>query len=90
MDKFRQVYSPYYRNWLTILNGNIPRYLENCPMPHANAESIHKSAKFASLFGTPVPVSIPGFELDEEDRKRMQEVWPAGEDVAEEVLLHVY
>jgi deoxyribodipyrimidine photo-lyase len=84
-----QVYSPYQRNWLTILNSNIPHYLENCPKPHANSESIYKKEQFASLFETPVPVYIPGFELDDDDRKKMQEVWPAGEDVAEKVLFKV-
>lgn len=48
--------------------------------------SIHETGQFASLFDTRVPASIPGFELDDEDRKKMQEVWPAGEKVAEKVL----
>jgi deoxyribodipyrimidine photo-lyase len=42
--------------------------------------------QFASLFDTPVPASIPGFELDDDDRKKIQEVWPAGENVAEKVM----
>jgi hypothetical protein len=42
--------------------------------------------QFASLFHTSVPASIPGFELADDDRMKMQEVWPAGEDVAEKVL----
>jgi deoxyribodipyrimidine photo-lyase len=80
-----QVYSPYQRNWLSVLNNNIPHYLEDCPKPHANPESIYKTKQFASLFETPVPIYVPKFELDDDDRKKMQEVWPAGEDVAEKV-----
>ncbi|KAF8076516.1 FAD binding domain of DNA photolyase-domain-containing protein [Lyophyllum atratum] len=80
------VYSPYQRNWLTVLNGNIPYYLEDCPMPESNSDSIHESKKFASLFETPVPTAVDGFELEEEDAKRMCEVWPAGEGVAAEIL----
>ncbi|KAF8238795.1 hypothetical protein L208DRAFT_1240741 [Tricholoma matsutake] len=85
-NKTYAVYSPYLRNWLTALNKNIPYYLENCPKPHANSVSIHETGQFASLFDTRVPASIPGFELDDEDRKKMQEVWPAGEKVAEKIL----
>ncbi|RDB22583.1 Deoxyribodipyrimidine photo-lyase [Hypsizygus marmoreus] len=80
------VYSPYQRNWLTVLNANIPYYLEDCPRPHANLDSIHTSNEFAPLFMTPVPQAIPGFELDDADMRRMEEVWPAGENVAHEIL----
>jgi deoxyribodipyrimidine photo-lyase len=84
-----QVYSPYQHQWLIALNKNIPYYLEDCPKPHENSESIRKLDQFASLFDTPVPASVPGFELDDVDRKKMQEVWPASESVAEKVLVTI-
>ncbi|KAG5639252.1 hypothetical protein H0H81_004913 [Sphagnurus paluster] len=83
--KYYAVYSPYQRNWLTVLNNNIPYYLEDCPKPHPNPASIHDSKKFAPLFETPVPDSLEGFELTEEGSKKMRDIWPAGEDVAAEV-----
>ncbi|GLB33926.1 putative DNA photolyase [Lyophyllum shimeji] len=85
-NKSYAVYSPYQRNWLAAVNHNIPHYLEDCPKPQPNSKSIHKSKKFAPLFDTPVPDVVDGFELQEDDRKRMCEFWPAGEDVASEIL----
>ncbi|KAJ6598937.1 FAD binding domain of DNA photolyase-domain-containing protein [Mycena vulgaris] len=80
------VYTPYQKAWLAKLNANIPYYLENCPAPHANPESVRTLAQFSALFDTPVPHSIPGFELDPVDRAKMEEVWPAGEPKAHDIL----
>ncbi|KAG6911209.1 hypothetical protein DXG01_003076 [Tephrocybe rancida] len=80
------VYSPYQRNWLTALNGNIPHYLENCPKPQPNSASVRKSKKFASLFETPVPAAVEGYELKADDSKTMREVFPEGEEAASQVL----
>jgi deoxyribodipyrimidine photo-lyase len=82
-----QVYSPYQRNWLTILNANIPYYLEDCTKPDPNTNAIYASKILAALFETPVPLFVPGFELQEADRRKMGEVWPAGEDAAHKVCL---
>lgn|ERR1700722_4923718 len=77
-----KVYSPYQRNWLSKLNGNIPFYLEDCPPPEPNLDSIRTSDTYGPLFDFSVPDAIDGFELREEDRKLMAEIWPAGTDVA--------
>ena len=60
-------------------------YLEDCPPPFPNNESIRSSDLFGILFDAPVPNMIEGFELDDEDRTIMEKVWPEGEDVAAEV-----
>jgi hypothetical protein len=70
------------------VNRRISYYVENCPDPQANPESIRASPKFGPLFNTLVPSCVPGFELEEHDLQKMKEVWPAGEKVAEEVYLN--
>ncbi|KIK68010.1 hypothetical protein GYMLUDRAFT_155610 [Collybiopsis luxurians FD-317 M1] len=80
------VYSPYQRNWLQTLNGAHDRYLKDFPEPHPNADGIREDAQFSKLFDSEVPKSVAGFELEEKDFKRMNTIWPAGEDVARKVL----
>ncbi|KAJ7764998.1 FAD binding domain of DNA photolyase-domain-containing protein [Mycena maculata] len=80
------VFTPYQKVWLTKLNANTPHYLANYPKPHPNPESVRTSLKFAPLFDSVVPESVPGFELDPADRAKMEEVWPAGETVAHDIL----
>lgn len=80
-----QVYSPYQRQWVATINANISYYLEDCPPPLPNNESIRYSDLFGTLFDVPVPNVVEGFELDSADRAIMEKVWPEGEDVATEV-----
>ncbi|KAJ7904641.1 FAD binding domain of DNA photolyase-domain-containing protein [Mycena olivaceomarginata] len=80
------VYSPYQKAWLKTLNANIPHFLENYPEPHPNSESVHTMAKFGALFDSLVPESVVSFELDPADRAKMEQVWPAGETAANEIL----
>ncbi|KAK7060513.1 DNA photolyase phr1 [Paramarasmius palmivorus] len=85
-NKAYAVYSPFERNWIATLNEDLDYYLKEYPSPEANPTSIKESKKFSELFDTQVPESIPGFELEEGDRKAMLEVWPAGEEHAQKVL----
>ncbi|KAJ6539467.1 DNA photolyase, FAD-binding/Cryptochrome [Mycena capillaripes] len=80
------VYTPFQKVWLNKLNANIPHFLETCPGPHPNAESVRATPKFSALFDSVVPESVPGFELDPADREKMEQVWPAGETAATEIL----
>ncbi|THV08429.1 hypothetical protein K435DRAFT_832911 [Dendrothele bispora CBS 962.96] len=80
------VYSPYQRNWLATLNNDVPAFIDESPKPHANSKQVRESKEFSHLFEAPVPKSIPGFELDQQDQKIMETVWPAGEDVALKIL----
>lgn len=79
------MYSPYQRLWLATLNDNIPYYLEDCPTPKANGESIRTNEKFSALFEKEVPKELEGHVLEPHDKSKMEEVWPAGEDAAREV-----
>lgn len=80
------VYSPYQRNWLATLNANLAYFLEDCPFPEANEESIRSLEPFSCLFETPVPSSLDGFQLTENDQEKMREVWPEGEKFAADIL----
>jgi deoxyribodipyrimidine photo-lyase len=80
-----QVYSPYWRNWIDTLNGSLDEYIEESPKPLSNPESIRQDKKLSPLFKTPVPDTIEGFELDENDSAKMEEYWPAGESAAKQV-----
>lgn len=53
-DKTYTMYSPYQRNWIGKLNGNIPYYLENCEPPKHNADGVHESTTISPLFDTPI------------------------------------
>lgn len=62
-------------------------YLEECPDPSPNDKDCRLSEKFAPLFDAPIPEELKGFELEDDDKKKMCEVWPEGEDVALKVSL---
>lgn len=81
-----QVYSPYRRLWLKTANQNLGHYLHEASFPEANEGSIRESEIFGPLFETPIPDSIPGFELEAADKAKMAEIWPEGESKANEVI----
>ncbi|KAL1671716.1 DNA photolyase, FAD-binding/Cryptochrome [Schizophyllum commune] len=80
------VYSPFQRLWLATLNDYQGRFLDPSSEPAANHKSVRKHEKLGELFNGTVPDSVEGFELDEDDRKKMAEYWPAGEEAALLVL----
>ena len=43
------------------------------------------SEQLAALFGTPILEELDGFELENDDKRKMHEVWPEGEEVAVKV-----
>jgi deoxyribodipyrimidine photo-lyase len=80
-----KVYSPYKKQWLKVVNDKLDHYLKEAADPTANDPSVRESEVFGPLFETEIPTSIPGFELDDADKAKMAEVWPAGESAAREV-----
>jgi deoxyribodipyrimidine photo-lyase len=60
---------------------SLHHFSENCP-PSPNDKGCRLSKKFAPLFDTPIPEKLEGFELEADDKMKMREVWPAGEDMA--------
>lgn len=84
-----KVYSPYRKLWEKTVNSNVALYLTEAEYPLANEPSMTQHPVYGALFVTPVPTAILGFQLDEADRLRMIEWWPAGEDAAREVRILV-
>ena len=84
------MYTPYLRTWEETVDHDKSHYLENCGKPRSNHESIRNSETYGPLFGTPVPDSLEGFELKEEESRMMGKLWPAGEEAAAKVstLIH--
>ncbi|KAG2116073.1 DNA photolyase, FAD-binding/Cryptochrome [Suillus discolor] len=80
------VYSPYQRNWISILNSNLSDYLKEFPSPDPNPSTIRENHVFGPLFDIDVPVSVHGFELDPEEAANMANIWPAGTLSAKEML----
>lgn len=81
------VYSPYRKLWVKTANENLEQYLSLVADPVPNDASIRDSKLLGPLFDTEIPSSIEGFELDEDDKRKMSQVWPEGEDKAREILL---
>ena len=74
----------YQRYWFSVLNA------KESPLAHPspNDKDCRSSERFAPLFNTPVPEKLEGFELEDDDKMTMRELWPEGEDVALKVCFH--
>ncbi|KAJ3854237.1 DNA photolyase, FAD-binding/Cryptochrome [Lentinula lateritia] len=83
-NKAYSVYSPYQRKWISILNDNQDQYLTEYPDPHPNVDGIREV--LSKLFECEVPKFVPGFEMEDNDKQTMATVWPAGEEVALQIL----
>lgn len=77
------VFSPWSRAWVDILSKN-PKYLDESPLPSANDKKVGSDKKVASLFGSKIPDSVPGFQC--KDVEYMKKLWPAGTHSAHRVL----
>ncbi len=80
------VFSPWYRAWSSRVTGNMQHYVDDQGGVLPNHSSARKHAALAPLFDATVPESVEGFELDAEEKQKMAEMWPVGEDVPEQVL----
>ncbi|KAJ3812167.1 DNA photolyase, FAD-binding/Cryptochrome [Lentinula aff. lateritia] len=85
-NKAYSVYSPYQRKWISILNDNQDQYLTEYPDPHPNVDGIREDTVLSKLFECEVPKFVPGFEMEDNDKQTMATVWPAGEEVALQIL----
>ncbi|KAI0322475.1 DNA photolyase, FAD-binding/Cryptochrome [Amylostereum chailletii] len=78
------VYSPFLRQWLPAVNGDIQGHIGEAPPPFPNSPEMLKPSKLKHLFECEVPEEIEGFEC--KDKATMEKVWPAGSDAAREML----
>lgn len=77
------MYSPWLRAWKAHVDKH-PECLKQSDNISPNSPSVRNDHRFSSLFERTLPKSIPGFEL--EDQEKMEELWPAGTDAARDVL----
>ncbi|KAF3034569.1 hypothetical protein E8E11_004549 [Didymella keratinophila] len=77
------VYSPWYRNFVSYLHSH-PHVLDERPMPNRNATGFRE--KFGNLFDAKVPEAPESKRLSDEDKERLQHLYPAGEAAALERL----
>lgn len=73
------VYTPWYRSWLAFLKEN-PDYLEVSEEPGPNPGNARQ--QFKDLFDCKVPAAPKTHILSDEDQKRLEELYPAGEHEA--------
>lgn len=78
-----QVYSPFQRQWLSVINADVDEYLAEAEAPSANPPSVKDHSLFKKLFASDIPSHIEGFQCPDKDQ--MAVVWPAGIDAAREV-----
>jgi len=78
-----QVYSPFQRQWTSVINADVDKYLEEAETPSANSPSVKDHSLFQNLFASEIPSHIEGFQCSDKDQ--MAVVWPAGTDSAREV-----
>jgi hypothetical protein len=78
-----QVYSPFQRQWSSVINADVDKYLAEAELPSANSSSVKDHSLFQKLFASEIPSHIEGFQCSDKDQ--MAVVWPAGTDAAREV-----
>ncbi|KAN0126947.1 DNA photolyase, FAD-binding/Cryptochrome [Russula decolorans] len=78
------VYSPFQRQWSSVINADVDKYLAEAELPSANSSSVKDHSLFQKLFASEIPSHIEGFQCSDKDQ--MAVVWPAGTDAAREML----
>lgn len=70
------VYTPWYRAWLAFLKEN-PDYLELSPEPGSNPGNARE--QLSELFDCKIPPAPSNKQLSDEEKKRFEKLYPAGE-----------
>ncbi|KAL8825659.1 MAG: hypothetical protein Q9191_004274 [Dirinaria sp. TL-2023a] len=77
------VYSPWFRSWVAHIHQN-PHQLDLFPPPAQNPPSTREDHR--NLFDSPIPEAPANRTLTEEESRRFQSMWPAGEHEAHDRL----
>ncbi|TKA69485.1 hypothetical protein B0A49_10073 [Cryomyces minteri] len=77
------VYSPWFRSWIAHIHSN-PGLLDPFDPPGQNPSSARQ--RFNDIFQMPIPAAPENKKLTDEERKRFEHLWPAGEHEASQRL----
>ncbi|TKA68594.1 hypothetical protein B0A49_10247 [Cryomyces minteri] len=77
------VYSPWFRSWIAHIHSN-PELLDPFDPPGQNPSSARQ--RFNDIFRMPIPAAPENKKLTDEERKRFEHLWPAGEHEASQRL----
>ncbi|KAI0269121.1 DNA photolyase, FAD-binding/Cryptochrome [Gloeopeniophorella convolvens] len=80
----RQVYSPFQRQWVSVINDCTQKYLTEVPPPNENPASVKNHPILGTFFNSEIPSHVAGFDCPDKDE--MSVIWPAGTDAAREML----
>ncbi|GAA6059922.1 hypothetical protein JCM10212_003062 [Sporobolomyces blumeae] len=76
------VFSPFFRHWADIVNGDLLSHIgENNDVVQANDSSAREHPVLKEFFAQEVPNEIEGYGLSEDDRETMDHIWPVGDAV---------
>ncbi|EGG09365.1 uncharacterized protein MELLADRAFT_34389 [Melampsora larici-populina 98AG31] len=76
-NKPYSVFSPWQKNWANIINSDLSNHLDAAPEIKGNDPSAMDDDRLQSLFEVEIPSFIPGFELPDEEAKRIRDYWEA-------------
>jgi deoxyribodipyrimidine photo-lyase len=79
------VYTPWFRQWIAHIHSH-PDVLDERPTPDKNPPAFVD--KFKALFDAQIPEAPDSKRLSPEDKKRLAQLWPAGEGAALDRLQH--
>jgi deoxyribodipyrimidine photo-lyase len=74
------VYTPWFRAWIKHVHSN-PDLLEPSEKPGKNPASVKKD--FKDLFSSKIPSAPKNKTMSAEEKKRLAQLWPAGEHEAQ-------
>jgi deoxyribodipyrimidine photo-lyase len=77
------VYTPWFRSWVAHIHSH-PELLELSEAPTKNPADARQ--KYAELFESTIPPAPENKRLNDEDKRRLQSMWPAGEHEAQQRL----
>ena len=77
------VYTPWFRSWIAHIHEN-PELLELSEEPLKNPAS--KRERYVKIFDSTIPTAPKNKMLKDEEKRRFQSIWPAGECEAHERL----
>ncbi|KAK4704489.1 deoxyribodipyrimidine photo-lyase, partial [Phenoliferia sp. Uapishka_3] len=80
------VFSPWYKNWAASVAKDLQGTLGDAGGAVQNHKDARTHAVLQPIFEHKLPSHIEGYKLEEEDQKTMEHLWPAGQDICDQVM----